>query len=92
MFCRSLFEQRMAKSTSAFFVFSSMKIESKNPTLEKEWDYEKNCDLKPTDFTSNSGKKVWWICTQKHEWQSTIYNRNKGHGSPECARQKRKKP
>ena len=25
------------------------------------WDYEKNGDLKPSDVTAGSGKKVWWI-------------------------------
>lgn len=30
---------------------------SKNPDLAKEWDYEVNRKLKPTDVTENSGKK-----------------------------------
>ena len=31
-----------------------------NPTLAKEWNYEKNGDLKPEHFMAGSGKKVWW--------------------------------
>ena len=25
------------------------------------WDYEKNGDLKPSDVTAGSNRKVWWI-------------------------------
>ena len=55
-----------------------------NPTLAKEWNYEKNGDLKSENFTANSGKKVWWKCDKGHEWQATIANRNNGTGCPEC--------
>ncbi|MDY6313600.1 MAG: zinc-ribbon domain-containing protein [Clostridia bacterium] len=55
-----------------------------NPMLAKEWNYEKNGDLKPENFTANSGKKVWWKCVKGHEWQAPIYNRNKGVGCPVC--------
>lgn len=30
------------------------------PDLAKEWNYEKNGDLKPEDVSCGSGKKVWW--------------------------------
>ena len=56
-----------------------------NPKLANEWNYEKNGDLKPDDFTSNSGKKVWWKCSKGHEWQATINNRNNGTGCPHCS-------
>ena len=59
-----------------------------NPSLANEWNYEKNIKIKPEDFTANSGIKVWWKCSKNHEWQSTIDNRNKGHGCPYCAGQK----
>ena len=62
-----------------------------NPELAKEWNYEKNGGLMPRNFTANSGKKVWWICNQGHEWQSTIANRNNGTGCPQCTKQKRSK-
>ena len=55
-----------------------------NPELAKEWNYEKNCDLNPEDFTTGSDKKVWWKCSKGHEWQATIEKRNKGRGCPEC--------
>ena len=55
-----------------------------NPKLAKEWNYEKNGDLRPEDFLSNSGKKVWWKCSKGHEWHTTINNRNGGNGCPIC--------
>ncbi len=62
-----------------------------NPKLANEWNYEKNGDLRPEDFTSNSGKKVWWKCNNGHEWHATIDSRNKGSGCPHCYKEKRKK-
>ncbi len=59
-----------------------------NPELSKEWNFEKNGDLKPEYLTANSGKKVWWRCDKGHEWQSTIVGRNAGHGCPYCAGKK----
>ena len=56
-----------------------------NPTLAKEWNYEKNGDLKPDLFTANSGKKVWWKCQKDHEWQAKISHRNNGSGCPYCS-------
>ena len=65
-------------------------LETINPTLAKEWNYEQNGNFKPEHFTSGSGKKVWWKCPKGHEWEATIANRNRGKGCPECAREKRK--
>ena len=59
-----------------------------NPNLAKEWNYEKNGILKPECFTANSGQKVWWRCSQGHEWQAVIINRNQGKGCPYCAGKK----
>ena len=61
-----------------------------NPTLADEWNYEKNNGLTPADVLPNSNKKVWWKCSQGHEWQAKIQGRTKGSGCPQCAREKRK--
>ena len=63
-------------------------LQTINPTLAQEWNYEKNDNLKPEDFTANSGKKVWWRCSKGHEWQAAISSRNTGHGCPYCAGKK----
>ena len=58
-----------------------------HPELLKEWDFEKNGELKPESVTSGSNKKVWWKCKRcGHEWQAYINNRSKGHGCPKCGR------
>ncbi len=48
-----------------------------NPKLAKEWHPTKNGDLKPTDVTHGSHRKVWWKCPKgdDHEWQAKIVNR-----------------
>ena len=37
-------------------------LQTSNPTLAQEWNYEKNKDLTPEDVMPNSNKKVWWKC------------------------------
>ena len=59
-------------------------LQTVNPTLAKEWHYEKNNGLTPTDVMPNSDKKVWWVCGKGHEWQASIGSRNRGNGCPFC--------
>ena len=63
-------------------------LQTVNPTLAQEWNHKKNGNLKPNSFSSNSGQKVWWKCSEGHEWQATIDSRNNGHGCPYCTGQK----
>ena len=55
------------------------------PDLIKEWNYNRNIDIKPEDVTCGSGKKVWWICEQGHEWECTVNTKNK---CPYCTNRK----
>lgn len=55
------------------------------PDAAKEWNYEKNGQMKPSDFTSSSSKKVWWKCSKGHEWYVSISGRSQGSGCPYCA-------
>ena len=55
-----------------------------NPGLAKEWHPTRNGDLNPRNVTPGSGKKVWWICRDGHEWEAAIYSRNRGSGCPSC--------
>jgi len=60
------------------------------PEIAKEWNYEKNGELRPENFSFGSGKKVWWKCADEeceYEWETTITARSKGSGCPECAGQ-----
>ena len=62
---------------------------SQNPTLAKEWNYNKNKDITPESITIRNGKRVWWICSKcGYEWQSTIAHRSEGKGCPICGRKK----
>lgn len=55
------------------------------PELAREWNHEKNGELKPEMFMLHSGKKVWWQCRKGHEWQRTIAGRADGSGCPYCS-------
>ena len=59
-------------------------LETTNSRLAKEWDYEKNGNLKPSDVIGGSHKKVWWVCKNKHHYRSPIVMRNRGTGCPVC--------
>ena len=64
-------------------------LQTVNPTLAKECNYEKNNGLTPEDVMPNSGQKVWWKCSNGHEWQAIIQDRNKGSGCPICRKNKK---
>ena len=66
-------------------------LQTINPRLANEWNYEKNNDLTPADVLPNSNKKVWWKCSFGHEWQATINHRNHGRNCPQCYKARRKK-
>jgi len=61
----------------------------KFPELLNEWDYSKNVDLDPNEFSSGSPRKVWWKCVNpKHpSWEAIIGNRARlknARGCPYC--------
>ncbi len=57
-----------------------------NPNLALEWHPTKNGNLKPTQVTVSSHKKVWWLCEHGHEWQASINSRtNMQSGCPVCS-------
>lgn len=59
-----------------------------HPYLVKEWDYNKNSQLSPSEIFSGYNKKVWWICPKGHSYQQTPNNRISGHGCPICSKEK----
>lgn len=59
-----------------------------HPDLAKEWNYDKNNEIRPQDVTFGVGKKYWWKCSNGHEWQATPNNRsNAGSGCRLCSSQ-----
>lgn len=59
-----------------------------NPFLASEWHPTKNAPLTPEEVKEYSNKKVWWICSQGHEWQEQVSNRSNGNGCPFCSGKK----
>ena len=57
-----------------------------HPWIAKEWHPTKNGDLKPSDFITGSGVKVWWQCKDGHEWKTSICSRTKQNSTncPDC--------
>lgn len=63
-------------------------LETLYPNIAKEWNYEKNGNLKPDAITNKSNRKVWWKCKKGHEWQATVNIRTiKNHNCPYCTNQ-----
>ncbi len=62
-----------------------------HPALAEEWDKDRNIPLTADDVSHGSQDKVWWKCSQDHNWQATINNRARGRGCPECALKNRAK-
>jgi len=58
------------------------------PELAKEWDYQKNDNLRPEHVTKGSKRKVWWKCSQGHSYQANVNNRSSnGAGCKLCSNQ-----
>ena len=36
-------------------------------------------------YYQNPTKKVWWRCTNGHDWQASVVSRSRGKGCPYCA-------
>ena len=61
-----------------------------NPELAKEWHPTKNGALLPEFISVHSNKKVWWKCSEGHEWQAVVNSRRDGVGCMTCYRLRRK--
>lgn len=60
----------------------------KAPDIAREWNYEKNKPLLPTQVAVLSNKKVWWKCKDcKREWETHISTRTGGSKCPYCSGQ-----
>ena len=60
-------------------------LRTTHPKIAREWNKERNGDLKPTDVIASSNKRVWWKCKEGHEWSGLIANRaRKGKADPGC--------
>ena len=64
-------------------------LQTTNPDLIKEWNYDKNSPIYPYMVKKGSNNKIWWKCEKGHEWQAEISARTSGKsGCPYCAGRK----
>ena len=65
-------------------------LESCYPEIAKEWNYDKNINLLPSQVLKGSATVVWWKCyICGNEWQNAIALRTKGFGRcPICKKNK----
>ena len=66
-------------------------LEARFPHIAAQWDYDRNGDLTPSEFTVGSNKKFWWRCDKgpDHRWDATVVNRTSGRtGCPCCSNKK----
>jgi hypothetical protein len=54
------------------------------PDLAKEWHPTYNDPLTPFDVRPGANRKVWWLCSNGHQWKAHIYARSAGTGCPHC--------
>ena len=67
-------------------------LQTTNPELVGEWDYEANFPLLPTMVVPGSSKKVHWVCKKcGNKWVVSVLSRAKRRhtGCPVCGRLKR---
>ncbi len=72
----------------------SNSLYEQRPDLIEEWNYEKNGNLDPRQFSLNSNDVVWWKCKIcGHEWKTSINQRGgkRATGCPECGKIRRGK-
>lgn len=63
-------------------------LKTLHPEIAKEWDYDKNGTVLPSDVLVGSYSKYWWKCDNGHEWNATVksrYQDNKYFGCPYCS-------
>ena len=63
-------------------------LATSHPELSKEWEPNKNAPLMPMDVSKGSNRKIWWKCSNGHEWMATVLSRTHGAGCPICCRRK----
>lgn len=56
-----------------------------NPSIAKEFDFEKNSPVGPSDFLFGTNGKYWWKCSFGHSWRTSSSHRVLGRGCPTCA-------
>lgn len=56
------------------------------PKLVAQWHPTLNGGLAPDMVGARSSRKVWWRCSNGHDWRTAISTRKDGSGCPLCTR------
>lgn len=59
-----------------------------HPSVAKRWDYEKNYPMKPSQISSGSHRKFWWICDKEHSYEDTVAHQTDNRKCPICSGRK----
>ena len=63
-------------------------LQTSDPELCREWDYELNRDLRPSMLQRTSLRMVWWKSSCGHSWRGKIADRVfRGQGCTKCDRE-----
>lgn len=56
------------------------------PMVAAQWHPTLNAPLEPEMVLPGSAKRVWWRCSDGHEWRAVIYSRTGAQkcGCPQC--------
>lgn len=62
-------------------------LKTAEPLVAAQWHPSKNAPLEPTMVMPGSTRRVWWKCSDGHEWKAIIYSRTGSQkcGCPVCA-------
>lgn len=64
-------------------------LQSNYPEIAKEWHPTENGDLKPTEVTCHSMKRIAWLCSKGHVYTTTVDQRtSRRTGCPYCTGRK----
>lgn len=79
--CAVCSKKKLYKGENDLVTYCNNHIEVKY--LLQEWNYQKNT-IKPDEIVATSDKKVWWICSNNHEWNATLNSRVRGNRCTKC--------
>jgi hypothetical protein len=60
-------------------------LSTTNPEIAASWHPTKNQGILPSEFTAFSNKRVWFVCEQGHERQSSISNQSRKRSCRACS-------
>ena len=71
-----------------FAIAGENDLQTINPSLASEWNYDRNGGLSPQNILPSSNKRIWWKCSIGHEWQTSPNSRIRGGNCPYCSNKK----